>query len=206
MKRHANRTAGTGLAAGCLLLFLSGVVQAGEPDDLQTLLALRDQVRASCQASAESLCGGEQGPHARMRCLMERSDEVTEECRTALDALRQEMDARREALSAACGESMETLCAGREGPDMVRCLKRSYAAVSEDCQAFLDEMRQEMDARREALSAACGESMETLCVGREGPDMVRCLKRSYAAVSEDCQAFLDEVPDRPGPAGPWGRK
>jgi hypothetical protein len=54
------------------------------------------------------------------------------------------------------------------------------------------------------LAAACGASMETTCPGREGPGMVRCLKYNYDQVSSDCQAFLDQIPDRRSARGRGG--
>jgi hypothetical protein len=140
------------LAAGCFLLPLVGISAADDQEKTQEMREMRQLVRTACGESAESLCAEARGPRARMKCLMDR-----------------------------------------------------YEEVSAECQALLDEVEEERERRRELLAAACGTSMETLCPDLKGPGMVRCLKNSYEQTSADCQAFLDEIPDRrgPGPRGRW---
>jgi len=111
---------------------------------------------------------------------------------------REERRQMRQQLREACRESAKSLCTdARGGRERLRCLLDNYEDVPEDCQVALDVLQEEREHRREMLETACGASMDSACPGREeGPGMVRCLKNNYDQVSADCQAFLDEIPDR----------
>jgi hypothetical protein len=109
----------------------------------------------------------------------------------------QELQGTRQRIAAACGDSLESLCAGEQGPAQVHCLMDHYENISSECQTLLDEVEQrrqeEREARRVALAAACGDSLESLCAGKDGPAVVGCLIQHYEETSTECQALLDQI-------------
>jgi hypothetical protein len=128
------------LAATGFLLPLSGIAAEDEPDRAQEVRAMRQQIRAACGESAKTLCAETRRPRARMECMLDNYESLPENCQALLDNVQEDLEHRREMLVAACEMSMDQACPGREGPGMVRCLKGNYESVSENCQAFLDEI------------------------------------------------------------------
>ena len=57
----------------------------------------------------------------------------------------------------------------------------------------------EMMAARQAMRQACAADMKTLCDGKEGREMMQCLRASSDKVSAPCKDAMSKMPQRPPP-------
>jgi hypothetical protein len=57
----------------------------------------------------------------------------------------------------------------------------------------------EMMAARQAMRQACAADMKTLCDGKEGREMMQCLRGSADKVSAPCKDAMSKMPQRPPP-------
>ena len=98
---------------------------------------------APCRDDAARLCAEAQGRGARLRCLAEKRDQLSEACRARVD--RAEKGERRggRARLAACRADVERLCADVQRGDgaVRRCLIEHRDTLSEQCRVQLDAAR-----------------------------------------------------------------
>lgn len=96
-----------------------------------------------CREDAARFCADAQGPRARISCLTEKRDQVSEACRARLDRAGEGKGEGRRARLEACRGDIERLCAGIEPGDggLRRCLNEHRDALSEQCRAQLPERR-----------------------------------------------------------------
>ena len=60
----------------------------------------------------------------------------------------------------------------------------------------------EMQAARQAMMQACSADMKTLCDGKQGREMMQCMRDSADKVSAPCKDAMSKMPRRPpAPAG-----
>ena len=60
----------------------------------------------------------------------------------------------------------------------------------------------EMQAARQAMMQACSADLKTLCDGKQGREMMMCLRENEAKASQPCKDALAKLPRRqPPPAG-----
>lgn len=53
-----------------------------------------------------------------------------------------------------------------------------------------------------AMRAACGTDIQTLCAGKQGPEIRQCIMDNQSKLSDGCKAALANAPGRgPAPAG-----
>jgi hypothetical protein len=57
----------------------------------------------------------------------------------------------------------------------------------------------EMQAARAAMRQACAADMKTLCDGKEGREMMQCMRASADKVSAPCKDAMSKMPQRPPP-------
>ena len=57
----------------------------------------------------------------------------------------------------------------------------------------------EMMAARQAMRQACAADMKTLCDGKEGREMMQCLRGSTDKLSAPCKDAMSKMPQRPMP-------
>ena len=57
----------------------------------------------------------------------------------------------------------------------------------------------EMQAARQAMMQACSADMKTLCDGKQGREMMQCLRGSADKVSAPCKDAMSKMPQRPPP-------
>ncbi len=155
MKRHTGMSAFTVLAAGCLLLMLSGLSSAFDGEGRQGRQIMSQEIGAACGESLAALCADVWGP-GRIRCLLDRYEETSPECQAVLDRIEQrradQRERRRTRVATVCGESLKNLCPGVYGPDCVGCLMDHYDQASPECQALLDDLRSQRRAGRGPMS------------------------------------------------------
>jgi hypothetical protein len=93
-----------------------------------------------CRADTERLCGDvPAGGGARARCLREKRDQVSAECRAQLEPAQRERNPGRLAeVQAACHDDAEKLCADVRpgGGAILRCL-RDHPETSAGCRAAM---------------------------------------------------------------------
>jgi hypothetical protein len=58
-----------------------------------------------------------------------------------------------------------------------------------------------MQAARQAMTQACAADAKSLCAGKEGREMVMCLRDNADKLSGGCKAAMAKMPRRPQPAG-----
>ena len=56
-------------------------------------------------------------------------------------------------------------------------------------------------ARGGAMRAACGTDIQTLCAGKQGPEIRQCMMDNQAKLSDGCKAAMAAAPAGPPPAG-----
>lgn len=59
-------------------------------------------------------------------------------------------------------------------------------------------------ARGGAMRAACGTDIQTLCAGKQGPEIRQCMMDNQSKLSAGCKAAMAAAPARgaaPAPAG-----
>jgi len=62
----------------------------------------------------------------------------------------------------------------------------------------------EMQAARQAMRQACAADMKTLCDGKEGREMMQCMRQSQDKLSAPCKDAMSKM--RPaGPPPPAGK-
>ena len=60
----------------------------------------------------------------------------------------------------------------------------------------------EMHAARQAMMQACSADLKTLCDGKQGREMMMCLRENEPKASQPCKDALAKLPRRqPPPAG-----
>jgi hypothetical protein len=57
----------------------------------------------------------------------------------------------------------------------------------------------EMQAARQAMRQACAADMKTLCDGKEGREMMQCMRASSDKLSAPCKDAMSKMPQRPPP-------
>ena len=57
----------------------------------------------------------------------------------------------------------------------------------------------EMQAARQAMMQACSSDMKTLCDGKQGREMMQCMRGSMDKVSAPCKDAMSKMPQRPPP-------
>lgn len=57
----------------------------------------------------------------------------------------------------------------------------------------------EMQAARQAMMQACAADAKTLCDGKQGREMMQCLRGSADKVSAPCKDAMSKMPQRPPP-------
>ncbi|HLZ77620.1 hypothetical protein [Phenylobacterium sp.] len=57
----------------------------------------------------------------------------------------------------------------------------------------------EMQAARQAMMQACSADMKSLCDGKQGREMMQCLRGSADKVSAPCKDAMSKMPQRPPP-------
>jgi hypothetical protein len=62
----------------------------------------------------------------------------------------------------------------------------------------------EMMAARQAMRAACAADMKTLCDGKQGREMMMCMRENADKVSAPCKDAMAKMPRR-GPPPPAGQ-
>ncbi|MDB5452809.1 MAG: hypothetical protein JWO33_1387, partial [Caulobacteraceae bacterium] len=55
----------------------------------------------------------------------------------------------------------------------------------------------EVHASREAVRQACAADLKSLCDGKEGREVMMCLRDNAAKLSAPCQDALSKMPARP---------
>lgn len=201
------------LAAPLVLAQTAPAPQAAPPtttDSAQVQTTRGGGPLAACRADAETLCAGiERGRGARLDCLAQNKDKVSEACRTAMDdmlARHASGDGARRGghgrgdragrgAMAACAVDVATHCPGSEGDrgERRRCLMENASKLSAECTAALEEMR----GRGQQMREACAADRQALCADAErGPQTMSCLKENEAKLSPTCSAALAHMPGR----------
>ena len=54
-------------------------------------------------------------------------------------------------------------------------------------------------AARQAVQQSCAADMKTLCDGKQGREMMQCLRGSADKVSAPCKDAMSKMPQRPPP-------
>ena len=57
----------------------------------------------------------------------------------------------------------------------------------------------EMQAARQAMMQACSADMKTLCDGKQGREVMMCLRENEAKVGAPCKDAMSKMPRRPPP-------
>jgi hypothetical protein len=119
--------------------------------------------RTACRQDAQRLCTGIAPGEGRIvRCLVERGDEVSPVCRSAMAEQRMNRTRQRETMEnsqpgnaqarmgvpagggmrAACGQDFQQFCAGveRGGGRVIRCLAERSADLSSSCRSFVQQI------------------------------------------------------------------
>jgi hypothetical protein len=93
---------------------------------------------APCREDAARLCADAQG-RARLQCLAEKRDELSEACRARVDRAGERGGRERPRRLEACRADVERLCAGIEPGNgaLRRCLAEKREELSEQCRAQL---------------------------------------------------------------------
>lgn len=112
-----------------LVIALAGVLVGSEPPTQEPSISevcVADHARLCEQTSIQS--------DGAMRCLMGHRQDVSQECRSALDARRQSVLAR---VRKACTNEIAAYCAGDHSETPLRCLRHHDAQLSPTCRATL---------------------------------------------------------------------
>lgn len=100
-----------------------------------------EDIEGACADDATRLCA-DAGPTrgARLRCLGQHVEELSEGCRAALAAPQQ----RRTQAGEACGDDAVRLCPdvqpGRHDTGMLSCLRANANALSDECRSAIDAL------------------------------------------------------------------
>jgi len=92
-------------------------------------------IREVCAADYVKFCAGQQpGSEASRACMRQHRNEVSEPCRTAMDARRAEMIAK---IKASCSDDVAKFCSAGSstGEGVGHCLRDHQAELSESCKA-----------------------------------------------------------------------
>jgi Cysteine rich repeat len=106
------------------LLFLAPVAFAQAPQESG----------GACKADVERLCPGAQPGHGRvMRCLRDKEDQVSAECKAHIEEMRQRFQAAAEA----CKPDVEKFCQDVQpgGGRIIQCLRQHETELSDACKA-----------------------------------------------------------------------
>ena len=58
----------------------------------------------------------------------------------------------------------------------------------------------EMQAAREAMRKACDADMKSTCSGKEGREMMQCMRANTDKLSPSCKDAMSKMPRPPAPA------
>ena len=107
-------------------------------------VAARAQDGGPCRDDAARLCADAQGRAARLQCLAEKKDQLSEACRARVERAGEGRGGGRGPIAESCRADIERLCAGIQpgGGALRRCLVEHRDALSETCRAQLDAARQ----------------------------------------------------------------
>ena len=119
----------TMIASALLILAVSPALAADKPN-----------VREACKQDVEQLCPGVQPGGGRIRqCLRDHADKVSDGCKQAARAAKQEAANVREA----CKQDVEQLCPGVQpgGGGIMHCLRDHADKVSDGCKQAVQAAR-----------------------------------------------------------------
>jgi len=151
----------------------------------------------ACKGDMEKFCADVKGGHGeKLKCLKDHEKDLSEGCRTKLDAARQEFGKKNP-----CMAETEKLCPGLKPGDgkFGACLKEHEKDFSETCQA-------DMTKRKEAMMKKnpCMADMEKFCKDVKPGEgrLIKCLKEHEAELSDACKAKQAEMKEHGGRKGP----
>jgi hypothetical protein len=92
----------------------------------------------ACRADVDKLCAAaEKAPGWRGKCLRDNTDKLSDGCKSAMAAMREQ----RQKVRAACAADIDTLCKpgtdGKDGERPMRCLKTNEAKLSPSCKTAM---------------------------------------------------------------------
>ncbi len=95
-----------------------------------------------------------------------------------------------------CHQEAKALCSDKNGPDLFKCMKENVSKLSPECQEKFAEKKEHMQEMREA----CKADREKFCkdVPHGDGQIMECMKKNSAQLSEDCKAQFNKAQGAPG--------
>ena len=153
-----------------------------------------------CKADIERLCGDVEGKRARMQCLQDNEDQLSDACVEKMEKKREKRAERKAAFEAACGADAEAMCSGLERKELRQCMKANRDNLSDQCVEHIEETRKHHRGQRghrgnsearEAVKAACSADAEALCSGLERKELRQCMKANRDDLSSQCTDAIE---------------
>lgn len=107
--------------------------------------ASEDMEKGPCAIEAKRLCAGvEPGRRRIAKCLREKRDQVSQECR---DKIKDRKEKRKDRVMEACAADIEKSCKDlKPGSGLYRCLRKNSENLSESCR---QSMRTKKERKRD---------------------------------------------------------
>lgn len=128
-------------ASSLLVLVFSSFAQA------QNATPAPHMGHGPCAADAAKLCPGiEHGEGRIAKCLREKKDQVSAECKAAKEKMKDALQEMKEA----CHDDVEKFCGNVEAGRgrIMKCMKKHQAEVSPSCRAEIEQMKAERKSRK----------------------------------------------------------
>lgn len=87
-----------------------------------------------------------------------------------------------------CQADQEKFCAGKEGMDRAKCMKKHSHELSKECQNFRD---QKMQSAKE-VRAACKADRKAFCGGKKPKEVMNCMQENFDKLSETCKEEINK--------------
>lgn len=141
-----------------------------------------------CKSDMEKFCKDVQPGEGRIiKCLKEHEAELSAECRTKGDELKEKAGELKEA----CQADLDKFCKDVQPGEgrLAKCLKEHTAELSETCSKKIAEAKEEF-----MKGHPCAADMEKFCKDVEQGEgrKLKCMKEHEAELSAECKAKIAE--------------
>ncbi len=153
---------------------------------------------SACKADIEKFCKDVQPSEGRIvKCLREHEAELSAECKTKGEELKD----RTEGFKEACQADLDKFCKDIQPGEgrLVKCLKERQAELSGTCTQKIAEEKEEF-----VKGHPCLADMEKLCKDAEKGEgrKLKCMKEHEAELSPECKAKIADRKEEMKKSGP----
>lgn len=87
-----------------------------------------------------------------------------------------------------CAADLEKFCAGKEGMQRMKCMKKHEPELSTECKNFRDARTQ----NAKEVRAACKSDRIQFCANKKRKDVMECMQANFEKLSETCRSEISK--------------